>query len=157
MLNLIEFLSEIEETFVFIFDQFKPKYVNKSFINKIYQFKNIKIVQCSSINDKDIREECIKSWALRGKNVMRLDEDNQDYYLYFGNMYDFKKNIDINIDSNIVIFRQFDYMPKYIKKYKDYSDKNKIYNDAKTHIAEKIDEFCKSYKLDKSLLYSNLR
>ena len=157
LLNLIEYLSEIEETFVFIFDQFKPKYVNKSFINKIYQFKNIKIVQCSSINDKDIREECIKSWALRGKNVMRLDENNQDYYLYFENMYDFKKNIDINIDSNIVIFRQFDYMPKYIKKYKDYSDKNKIYNDAKKHIAEKIDEFCKSYKLDKSLLYSNLR
>ena len=88
---------------------------------------------------------------------MRLDENNQDYYLYFENMYDFKKNIDINIDSNIVIFRQFDYMPKYIKKYKDYSDKNKIYNDAKKHIAEKIDEFCKSYKLDKSLLYSNLR
>ena len=156
LLNLIEYLNKIKFIFVFIFDQFKPKYVTKDFMNKIKSFENIKIVQCSSINDKEIREECITTWTEKGKNILDLDKNNQDYYLYYGQIYIFKRDNNILLGDNI-IFIQFDYMPKYIKKYKNYVDRNSIYNDAKKDIRKKINEFCESYKLEKSLVYSNLK
>ena len=154
LLDLMEYLNKIQITFVFIFDQFKSKYVNNNLMNKIKEFDNIKIVQCSSINDKEIREECLTAWLFKGKNVLKLDEYNQDFYFYFEQLYFFKREIN-NLPNNIV-FRQFDFLPKYIEKYKDYDDKNAIYRDAKKYIEEKIDKFCESYNLEKSLLYANL-
>ena len=53
----------------------------------IKKLDNIKIVQCSSINDKNIRKECIKAWYEKGKNILKLLEDNQEFYFYFENIY----------------------------------------------------------------------
>ena len=124
-------------------------------MEKLKIFDNIKIVQCSSINDKNIRQECLKTWFIVGKNILYLDKNNQDYYLYFERFY-FSEN-NMNNDSKNIVFKQFDYMPKYINKYKDYQDKNSIYDDAKKCIKAKIDEFCESHKIDNSLLYSKLK
>ena len=48
-------------------------------------------------------------------------------------------------------------MPKYINKYKNHKNKIEIYEEVKNKIRNKIDEFCNSNKLEKSLVYSNLR
>ena len=155
LLNIMECLKNIDVNFVFIFDQFKYKYFPKNFMEKLKIFDNIKIVQCSSINDKNIRQECLKTWFIVGKNILYLDKNNQDYYLYFERFY-FSEN-NMNNDSKNIVFKQFDYMPKYINKYKDYQDKNSIYDDTKKCIKAKIDDFCESHKIDNSLLYSKLK
>jgi hypothetical protein len=155
LLNIMKFLSEFQITFVFIFDQFKLKYLIDNFMETIKEFDNINIVQCSSINDKNIRKECIKTWYEKGKNILKLVEDNQDFYFYFEKIYDCYGNN--NYKNNDIVFRQFDYMPKYINKYKDCDDNNKIYEEVKNQIRDKINEFCISNNLEKSLVYSNLR
>ena len=155
LLNIMKFLSEFQKKFVFIFDQFKLKYITDNFMEKIKEFDNINIVQCSSINDKNIRKECIKTWYEKGKNILKLLEDNQDFYFYFENIYNCYENN--GCENNDIVFRQFDYMPKYINKYKHYNDKIEIYEEVKNKIRNKINEFCISNKLEKSLVYSNLR
>ena len=154
LLNIMKFLSEFNDKFVFIFDQFKLKYIIDGFMEEIKKFNNINIVLCSSINDKNIRNECLKTWLEKGKNILKLEPDNQDFYFYFEKIFSSKKS---DCKNNNIVFRQFAYMPKYINKYKHYSDKNKIYEEVKTYIKNKIDEFCVSNELEKSLVYSNLR
>ena len=154
LLNIIQFLNGLNQIFIFILDQFKMKYVENGFLEKIKEFGNIKIVYCSSINDKWIRDECIKTWTKKGKNLFELKKDNQDYYFYFKIIYNFFLN---NNESTNDILRQFAYMPKYIKKYNDFNDTNKFYDDTRTRIEKKIDEFCSSNKIEKSLLLTNLK
>ena len=48
-------------------------------------------------------------------------------------------------------------MPKYINKYQNEYDRNSIFITEKGFIVKKLDEFCKSNELNKSLLFSNLR
>ena len=153
LLNIMNFLNKINQIFTFIFDQFKPKKINSGFIEAIEKINNIKIVICSSINNKDIRDECLKAWLLKGKKLMILDKNNQYYYFYFDKIYNTKK---INNNSSD-IFKYFDYMPKYINKYKKVYDRNTIFKDEKNYIVKKLEEFCDSNKLEKSLLFSNLR
>ena len=155
LINIMKFLSEIQDKYIFIFDQFKPKYIIDGFMEEVKKLDNIKIVQCSSINDKNIRKECIKTWFEKGKNILKLDKDNQDFYFYFEKIYNCYENN--GCERNNIVFRQFDYMPKYINKYKNYTDKIEIYEEVKNKIRNKIDEFCNSNKLEKSLVYSNLR
>ena len=155
LLDIMDFLCQINQNlnFIFIFDQFKTKYIKAGFIEAIEKFDKIKIVICSSINNKDIRDECLKAWLLKGKKIMRLYKTNQDYYFYIDHIYK-SKNINKNISK---IFSCFNYMPKYINKYKKFIDKNSIFKDAKSYIVNKISEFCDSNNLEKTLLFSNLR
>ena len=153
LLNIMDSLNKIDQIFIFIFDQFKPKYIKAGFIEAIEKINNIKIVICSSINNKDIRDECLKAWLLKGKKFMILNKNNQDYYFYFEQIYK-KKEINKNTSD---IFRYFDYMPKYINKYQNEYDRNSIFITEKGFIVKKLDEFCKSNELNKSLLFSNLR
>lgn len=150
----MNFLNGLKKKYIFIFDQFKLKYIEDGFMEKIQTFDDIKTVQCSSINDKLIREECIKTWTIKGKNLFELKIDNQDYYFYFSIIYNFFLN---NHKSENNIFRQFAYMPKYYKKYQEFGDTKKFCDDAREHIEKKIGEFCSSYKIEKSLLLTNLK
>jgi len=157
LLNIMEFLNNLVNlniSFVFIFDQFKLKYIINGFFEKIKTFNKIKIVLCSSINDKNMREECYKTWFLIGKNLVDLEKDNQDYYFYFNKIYNYKK---INKNSTNKIFKKLGYMPKYVNKYKNCVDENIMLDEVKEKIEKKIEEFCSSYNLEKSLLLSNLR
>ena len=155
LLNIMEYLSKLNENFVFILDQFKNKYIfEPGFLEKIKSYENIKLVQCSSINNKNIRDECIKTWSLIGKKLLYLEKNNQDYYFYFTKLYNNKKK---NDDSNI-IFKQISYIPKYIKKFKKHNYiKSKFLNDIKNHIDGKITEFCEDTKIEKSNLLSHLK
>ena len=156
LLNIMKFLDDGAELvyFVFVFDQFKLKYVKEDFIEKIKTFAKIKIVLCSSINDKNMREECCKTWFAKGKNLVDLNEDNQDYYFYFKKIYNYKK---INKNLYNARFKMLGYMPKYINKYKGYNNEEDILDDVKDKIETKIKEFCSSCHLSKDVLISNLR
>ena len=162
LLDIMEFLNNIKsigKTFVFILDQFKSKYINKSFLERIKQFDKIKIVQCSSINDKIIRTECIDTWVHYGYNFIELNKDSQNYYFYYSKIYDLITKIKgSNDNDDDEIFRQFSYLPKYVYKYKkEKKTKNKFLKDIKNHIDEKIEEFCKSHQIEKSLMLSKLK
>ena len=116
LLSIMEFLdkaSELEFDFVFAFDQFKSRYIRSGFMETIQKFNKIKIVLCSSINDKNIREECCKTWLIKGKNLYDLKEDNQEYYFYFKKIYNYKE---VNKKSLDPKFKMLGYMPKYINK-----------------------------------------
>ena len=155
ILNIMEFLNKLEQKFIFIFDQFKLKYIDVDFMNKIKNFNNIKIVQCSSINDKNIREECIKTWSLKGINITDLNEDIQDYYLYYSKIYIIDKN---NYKQKNETLRQFAYMPKYVNKYqKDFNGDKQFLDEEKKNILNKIGEFCNSEGIEKSYLLTSLK
>jgi len=157
LLNIMEFLNNLVNlkiNFVFILDQFKLKYISDGFFEKIKTFNKIKIVLCSSINDKNMREECYKTWFLIGKNLVKLKKDNQEYYFYFSKIYNYKG---INKNSTNKIFKKLGYMPKYVNKYKDCIDENIMLDGVKEKIEKKLEEFCSSYDLEKCLLFSNLR
>jgi hypothetical protein len=129
LLSIMKFLDKIPKlSFVFAFDQFKLKYIRDSYMEEIKKFKKIKIILCSSINDKDIREECCKTWLKKGKKLYDLNEDNQEYYFYFKKIYNYKE---VNKKSLDPKFKMLGYMPKYINKFKNYKNEDSILNDVK--------------------------
>ena len=160
LINIMKYLNNLKEEkkkFVFIFDQFKYKYIEDGFLEEIQNMKKIKIVQCSSINDKIMREECIKSWLCKGKKIQYLNDDNQNYYFYFDSIYNLK-NKDLKLKENDKkIMSKFSFFPKYIKLYEEKEDKNKFLEDMKSHIDNKISQFCANSKIDKTFLLTNLR
>ena len=156
LINIMEFLNQKDLECVFILDQFKPEYINNNFLEKIKNFNKIKIVKCSSINDKNIRKECLNGWMYYGRNFIDLKKENQQYYFYFSKIYNYKFK---NKENHENIFRQFSYIPKYIKKYKKAKnkDKTKFFEENKKNIERKIDEFCENNQIEKSLLLSKLK
>ena len=102
LVNIMNFLNDLELFSIFILDEFKQKYIDDDFSIKTKKFNKIKIVYCSSINDKNIREECMKTWTIKGKNITILNEENQNYYFYYMNIYNFYKN-NKNQEDKIVI------------------------------------------------------
>ena len=88
LLNIIDYLSTIKHLiFVVILDQYKNKYLNSGFMEKIKVYENLKIIKCGSINDKNFREECLKTWTTKGKNILALTVDIQNYYIYYSTLY----------------------------------------------------------------------
>jgi len=132
------FINFKERNFVFILDQYKDKYLIDEFNYKIKAYTNIKLVFCSSINDKKIRIECIKSWIENKKNITDFNEETQEFYFYYSNIYTYKQK-----KYNNELLAQFNYLPKYIKIYED-NNKNetKFLLDVKNRISKKIKEFC---------------
>ena len=157
LLEIMDFLEEIEQISIFIFDQFKNKYINPKFMEKIKTFNYIRIVQCSSINDEFIRNECIKTWSEVGKNINELTVENQDYYLYFKVLYPFFSKEEISEKNDIL--RRFAYLPKYKKKYeKKALNNNQFLEDTRADIEKKLDEFCSSSQIEnKSILLTTLK
>ena len=160
LINIMKYLNNLKEEkkiFIFIFDQFKYKYIEDGFFEEIKKMKKIKIVQCSSINDKIMREECIKSWLCKGKKIQYLNDDNQNYYFYFNSIYNVKnKKLKLE-EKDKKIMSKFSYFPKYLKLYEEKEDKNKFMEDIKSHIDNKISQYCANSKIDKTLLLTNLR
>ena len=142
ILIIMKFLFENykNNNFVFIFDQFKEKYIEDGFNNVIFGYTNIKIVLCSSINDKDIRKECIKTWKDNKINITDFNENIQKYYIYYNDIYTFKQK-----KYNSKLLNQFNYLPKYIKIYED-NEKNEtaFLKVVKSKIETKIKEFCEN-------------
>ena len=160
LINIMEFLKKKKDqlklsNYIFVFDQFKMKYIKDGFIEKIQKYENIKIVLCSSINDKNMRTECIKTWSEIGVNIQQLNKDNQNYYIYFSSIYKCEKEIDNND-----IIKKLGYLPKYKKlykkKHKNETDKSFL-KDVKEKIIIKINDFCKNNNLEQSEVLIKLK
>ena len=78
-----------------IFDQFKLKYISQIYYYKIEELIKsscLKLILCSSINDKDIRDEVIKTISYFRGNPKKLNLFTQNYYFYFAQNF-FKKKL----------------------------------------------------------------
>ena len=153
LLNIIKFLKDYNYlTFVFIFDQYKKKYVDDSFFENIKRYDNIKYVLCSSINDKNLREECLKTWTIKGKNILVLTEDIQDYYIYYSSLY-YLNNKETNINiKKVGNIRKYQLMFKENKQ-----NENKLLKKIKSDVLSKIDEFCENTHQEKKDVLIHLK
>ena len=156
LLNIMDYLQNEDIKVVFVFDQFKYKYIKDGFLEKIDTFKNIKYVLCSSINDKDIRNFCLESWKKIGKNIQNLTINNQGYYLYYSSIYEFKKEKIRDVETNN-IYEQLGFIPKYKMLLKSAKNQYEFLEDFKVHINKKIDEFCNNNEINKTELLINLK
>ena len=138
--NIMEFIKE--QNCIIIFDQFKIKYIKKSYFDKIENLINsssLKLIICSSINDKDIRDEVIKTITYFKGNPKDLDHFSQYYYFYFAqNFFEKKSSNENELDDLIQLF---DYKPKY--KFLLLNSKNiqNTIKDIKMKIISKINSF----------------
>ena len=146
--NIIEFLIENELLSVIILDQFKSDVIEKEQYKQIFQLiseqklKNVKLLICSSTNDKEIREECIKSWKSNIFFSEQLNIENQNYYFYVDELFSLKQNYNENNTYDKVLIA-FNGIPKYknmFKYLKEQGDHNqKLVNDLTT-IREKVEK-----------------
>ena len=151
--NIMEYLSNKynNNNFLFVLDQYKAKFLNRNIEIKISKLnKNIKIIYCSSINDNIIRDECLKTWNEYGIPKY-LNEDNQKYYFYYGEIY----NPEIKEDNPLK--RKLKGITKYLNYFKQNLPKNKIIEKIMTDITEKIKEFCKYKKFTLDLVLINIK
>ena len=153
----MEYLSQLVGlTIIVILDQFKNKYIINGFIEKIKVYENIKIVLCGSINDKNYREECLKTWSMKGKNILKLTVDIQNYYIYYSSLYNY-----YNEETNDIL-KKLGNLPKYKEMYKANLSKKKDDNEfvlklIKTDVKGKLDKFCKNNKMDKNEVLIHLK
>ena len=103
-----------DQNCVIIFDQFKKKYINQTYFNKIEELiktSSLKLILCSSINDKDIPDEVIKTINTFGGNITILNMHTQHYYFYFPqNFFEIKLSRNVEYDE---LFQLFDYKPRF--------------------------------------------
>ena len=87
--EIIDYFSKSSRNVLFAFDQYKDKYLNPKVKAKLDNLKeNIKIVYCSSINDKSIHDECSKTWNRYNQNIDKLNNETQKYYFYYSSLYE---------------------------------------------------------------------
>ena len=86
--NIAQFLIKYNIKSIIILDQFKNNTIDKKdyesllSIIEIQKIKNVKLLICSSTNDKEIRDECIKSWRNKIFSLKQLNAANQKYFFY---------------------------------------------------------------------------
>ena len=141
ILNILKFIKT--KNYIIILDQFKKKYLGKTNfedIEKLIKESKLKLILCSSINDKEIRDEVIKTIEKFGGNPGSLNSYSQDYYFYFYKTL-FKKRICENNPDLNKLLELFDYRPKYQFLFYESKSYFSTKNEIKTHITEKIKEF----------------
>ena len=124
-------------------------------MEKITAYENIKIVLCASINDKNYREECLKTWITKGKNLLKLTIDIQNYYIYYSSLYNY-----YNEETNDIL-KKLGNLPKYKEIYKanlsKKKDDNELLKQITADVKVKLDEFCKNNKMDKNEVLIHLK
>ena len=126
---------------IIIFDQFKKQYIDFTIFDymdkKLKEKPLIKIIISSSINDKDLRPEVIKSIEILKGLPEDLFRENQDYYYYFGNLATLEDLKKISKSSdNDSYYLKFNYFDKYkfkIDKSKNKNEELKIIEDNIKH------------------------
>ena len=89
IINLI--LLSTKDYIIIILDQYKLDNINNdhSFIYNLEGLiaKKLKIIYCSSINDNEMRDELIKTIIKYRGFPLILNEDSQNYYFYYTELY----------------------------------------------------------------------
>ena len=141
--KIVEFLIKIKLLSVIILDQFKSDYINEKEYKQILssisgqESKNVKLLICSTTNDKDIRDECIKSWNSKIFKLSQFNKDNQKYYFYIDELYNINENVNTSYDK---VLKEFNYIQKYKNKFK--------YLKSEGNHTEKLNEDLKIIKLN---------
>lgn len=154
LLEIMIYLSENHSKFkfMFIFDQYKSISFSPDQEDKLNKLKNnIKLVFCSSINNKSIRDECIKSWKKFITNKIYLNIENQEYYFYFCEIYPqvFKKKE--------TLFEQISNIKRFKKCFtKGDTEEQKIAS-VNEHINQKIKEFADQIDVSLDFILVNIK
>ena len=152
MINYL--VSNYNQNFIFIFDQYKPRkdedfFISKVLKNKIIEYnKSIHVIVCSSINDKDIGNALKNYW----KHGTYKDNLPYKYYLELISKITFEK---MYKNLNIVDADLFNYLPHYMKQMINLPE-NKItsfLSETEKHIKKKIFELYKNNYLE---CYNNI-
>ena len=158
ILKLFELL--INENKIIIFDQFHEKTVNFKIydqIEKEIKGKNLKLILCSSINDKMIKNEVLNTIRNFHGNPNNLNKDNQQFYFYFSNLLDkekLKQLYEKKKETN-EYFDYFDYNPKYIYKFINSKNESKTLDEIKSHIKKRMKKaYQEKNVLEEDILYS---
>ena len=119
--EIVKFLIKYKLLSVIILDQFKYDTIDKQDYNDILSLiskqktKKVKLLICSSTNDKEIRKECITSWNLKIFFLSQHNIKNQNYYFYINELFDNNAKKDNSYDN---ILNNFNFIPKYKNKFK---------------------------------------
>ena len=158
IIDLIKYFESIKILVMFVFDQHKMEYYpGLSYETIIKSEKNIKLVFCGSINDNNMREECVKTWVkFNGNNPQKLNSENQEYFLYYGKLYEKE------IDKNNKLERMFKGSIKYINYYKgidlnNLTEINKIDIKVEQIITDKIQKFIAPKQISIDLALTNIK
>ena len=157
--ELLEQLSKIlkEQEILLIFDQFKEKYVEKKYLDKIKENLKgkLKIIISSSINDHEIGNQVANSLIKHKDDIFKLTEDNQNDYFYYIDLVhlnDLKQLFNINEDKKSDLYDYFAWNPKFISLI----NQNKSKNDLKEHIIKKMKEHSSNIGIDFELYIFNI-
>ena len=150
LIDILEIVLRVSnQTIILILDQYKSANVAsyKGFSLKIdYFIQNyrLKLVQCSSINDNEIRDLLLPTWFDFFSNPTRLEIKTQKYYFYYSKLY--------NPECKTYLQKLFGNKRKYMKMI---TDKNNLIENCleeiTTIIINQIKKF-KKYEEDKNKL-----
>ena len=112
LLDILEIILDLSKnTIILILDQYKSSYVEScgGFMAKIEDFINkkyFKLIQCSSINDNEIRDLFLPTWKTYSSNPPQLNYITQKYYFYYYKLY----NPSYNTYSEKLFCKKYKYM-----------------------------------------------
>jgi hypothetical protein len=114
LIQVIKLFLELNgnENITLILDQFKSSNIEydisfKERIKELNEQTNLKIVYCSSINDNETRDELMPTFIKYKGYISQLNEETQEYYFYYTELY-------ISPKSNDIIYLLFNNKIKYI-------------------------------------------
>lgn len=140
---ILNVIKDIKDTLnIIIFDQFKKSYLSENFYSQIednIKISKLKLIICSSINNKDIKDEVIKTIEYYKGNPNNFDVKSQYYYYYFY-MNFFNKKVENDNKLN-PLFELFEYKPKYKYLLLKAKNINECITEIKSKINQKIKEF----------------
>ena len=148
MIIIYNILNKIkDQNCIIIFDQFKMKCINTTYFNKMEELiktSSLKLILCSTINDKNIRDEVIKTNNTFGGIITILTRHTQHYYFYFPQNF-FEDILSGNVEFD-ELFQLFDYKPKFKYLFINCKNTHNEIEKIKNKIKGKISCFFKNEK-----------
>ena len=136
MINLI--ILTVNRNIYLILDQFKSDNIKdyNEFILSLEEMmkQKLKVIYCSSVNDKEMRDQLIETFIKFNGNPKSLSGETQEYYFYYEELYSPKKTKNLSY----ILFKD-----KY--SYSKLLDENNL-NDSLNNINNKIISKLKIFK-----------
>ena len=154
LFEIIDYFTTSSNNVLLAFDHYKEKYLNLKVKTKLANLKeNIKIVYCSSINDKSMHDECAKTWNRYKRNLEILDNENQDYYFYYSSLYE--ENNKKKKSKNII--DKFNGIYRYTKYFNTERSGEESIKEVSEKVIEKIKDFSSSRNCTFDLILTNIK
>ena len=148
-----------DKKIVFILDQFSSSTVNMQIylsITELVKLKSIKLILCSSINDKIIKDQVILTLTKLKGNKPTFTHLTEQYYYYFADLIDIEKMSKKCDDNDKEVFKLFNFCDEYIKLIKQEKTENKL-NSIAEIMYNKIDKSFQKGFIDYKYILVNLQ